>query len=305
MANPRQLARQCAVQALYSWQLTDGDPLDIDAAFRIENDMDGVDVDYFRELLREIPRLREELDGHIIPLLTRPLDEVDPVERAILRLGAYELKRRLDVPYRVAINEGVELAKLFGAEQGHRFVNGILDGMARQLRGTEQAADSRPIPEPAVPADATVGKGKYGQKRAPIIRTASKKRIVKKRTIAKPDETQGRKSVADESAAKRDFAKETTAKKAVTKKAVTKKAVTKKAVAKKAPAKKAPAKKAPAKKAPAKKTSIKKTFSAKKKAPAKKAPTKKTSSTKLSTKKEAPVKKSGASLYAGKKKSAS
>ncbi|VAW99559.1 Transcription termination protein NusB, partial [hydrothermal vent metagenome] len=92
MANARQLARQCAVQALYSWQLTDGDPFDIDAAFRIENDMDDVDVDYFRELLCEIPRLCEELDGHIIPLLARPLAEVDPVERAILRLGAYELK---------------------------------------------------------------------------------------------------------------------------------------------------------------------------------------------------------------------
>ena len=271
MANPRQLARQCAVQALYSWQLTDGDPLDIDAAFRIENDMEGVDVDYFRELLREIPRLREALDGHIIPLLPRPLDEVDPVERAILRLGAYELKCRLDVPYRVVINEGVELAKLFGAEQGHRFVNGILDGMARELRGTEQAADSRPIPAPAAPADASVGKGKYGQKRAPIIRTASKKRLIKKRTIAKPDETQRRKSVADEPAEKQGFAKKTTAKKAV------------------------------AKKAAVKKTPIKKEFSAKKKAPAKKVSTKKT----FSTKKQAPVKKSGASLYAGKKKSAS
>ncbi len=277
MANPRQLARQCAVQALYSWQLTDGDPLDIDAAFRIENDMDGVDVDYFRELLREIPRLREELDSHIAPLLTRPLAEVDPVERAILRLGAYELKCRLDVPYRVVINEGVELAKLFGAEQGHRFVNGILDGMARELRGTEQAADSRPLPEPAAPADASVGKGKYGQKRAPIIRTASKKRVIKKRTIAKPDETQRRKPVADEPAAKRGLAKKTTAKKAVTKKAVAKKSVAKKSVAKKAPVKK-------------------KAFSAKPSAK---------SSSKFSSKKRAPAKKSGASLYAGKKKPAS
>lgn len=185
MANPRQLARQRAVQALYSWQLTDGDPGDIDAEFRIENDMQGVDVDYFRELLREIPRQREELDGYILPLLPRPLDEVDPVELAILRLGAYELKARLDVPWRVAINEGVELAKLFGAEQGHRFVNGVLDGLARELRATEQAADERPIPEPAIPADATLGKGRYGQKRAPVIRVASKKKAVKKRAARK------------------------------------------------------------------------------------------------------------------------
>ncbi len=260
MANPRQLARQRAVQALYSWQLTDGDPLDIDAAFRIENDMEGVDVDYFRELLREIPRLREELDAHIVPLLPRPLDEVDPVERAILRLGAYELKCRLDVPYRVAINEGVELAKLFGAEQGHRFVNGILDGMARALRGPEQAADSRPIPAPAAPADASVGKGKYGQKRAPIIRTASKKRVIKKRTIEKPaatatktTETHRRKPAAEASTAKGGAAKKTAVRK----------------------------------------TAVKKTA-------ARKAPAKKAFSAKPSIKKGAAAKKSGASLYAGK-----
>ncbi len=274
MANARQLARQCAVQALYSWQLSGGDPFDIDAAFRIENDMDGVDVDYFRELLCEIPRLREELDAYIVPLLTRPLAEVDPVERAILRLGAYELKCRLDVPYRVAIDEGVELAKLFGAEQGHRFVNGILDGMARELRATEQAADSRPVPAPAVPADATVGRGKYGQKRAPIIRTANKKRVVKKRSLEKPVpevaieetvkasvktvETRRRKPAANES-----FAKRGPAKKVVAKRAVKKKAVTKKTAVKQAPAKKP--------------------------------------STKPSTKERSAVKKSGASLYSGKK----
>ncbi|HEB93982.1 MAG TPA: transcription antitermination factor NusB [Gammaproteobacteria bacterium] len=279
MSNARQLARQCAVQALYSWQLTDGDPFDIDAAFRIENDMDGVDVDYFRELLREIPRLREELDGYIVPLLTRPLTEVDPVERAILRLGAYELKCRLDVPYRVAINEGVELARLFGAEQGHRFVNGILDGMARELRGTEQAADSRPIPAPAAPVDATVGKGKYGQKRAPIIRTAIKKRVVKKRSLekaaakavtgkaakpsAKAAEVRIGRPAADGSSVKRGPARKTVAKKVVTKKAVTKKTVIKKTAVTQAPAKKP--------------------------------------STKPSTKERTAVKKSGASLYSGKK----
>ncbi len=269
MANPRQLARQRAVQALYSWQLTDGDPLDIDAAFRIENDMEGVDVDYFRELLREIPRLREELDAHIVPLLPRPLDEVDPVERAILRLGAYELKCRLDVPYRVAINEGVELAKLFGAEQGHRFVNGILDGMARALRGPEQAADSRPIPAPATPADASVGKGKYGQKRAPIIRTASKKRVIKKRTIEKP--------AATAAAAKAAKTTETHRRKPAAEASATKRGAAKKTALKKTAVKKTAARKAPAKKA----------FSAK-------------PSIKPSIKKGAAAKKSGASLYAGK-----
>ena len=232
MANPRQLARQRAVQALYSWQMTNGDPVSIDAEFRIENDMEGVDLDYFRELLREIPAQREALDAIIVPLLPRPLAEVDPVERAILRLGAYELKFRLDVPYRVAINEGVELAKLFGAEQGHRFVNGILDGMARQLRGVEQAADERPLPEPATTADVTVGKGKYGQKRAPVIRTAVKKRVTRKRvfdrpdtdettdktvkSFAKPAESQRRKP-ADTSVKKQPAAKKAVAKKSAAK----------------------------------------------------------------------------------------
>ena len=280
MANARQLARQRAVQALYSWQLTDGDPVDIDAAFRIENDMDGVDLDYFRELLREIPRLHEELDSCIATLLPRPLAEVDPVERAILRLGAYELKFRLDVPYRVAINEGVELAKLFGAEQGHRFVNGILDGMARELRGVEQAADERPLPEPASPADTTVGKGKFGQKRAPVIRTAIKKRVTRKRIIEQPDLEGTAEKVA------KSFAKPTEKHR---RKPAADASSEKRAPAKKAsPYKKATAKKPVATKAAAKKAPTKSLYGAKETASAQ-APAK------------APAKKSGASLYGGKK----
>ena len=86
----------------------------------------------------------DEIDDLIAPLLDRPMTQVDPVERAILRVGAFELAHRPEVPYRVVINEGVELAKRFGAEQGHRFVNGVLDRLAHQLRAVEQKASGGP-----------------------------------------------------------------------------------------------------------------------------------------------------------------
>ncbi|MEW5756672.1 MAG: transcription antitermination factor NusB [Pseudomonadota bacterium] len=137
MSSSRHKARQCAVQALYQWQLTGQDVADIDRQFIEEHDMKGVKVDYFQELLHQVLLHLHELDDHMAPLLDRPVQEVDPVERAILRLGIYELKFRLDVPYRVVINEGVELAKTFGAEHGHKYVNSILDGVARQVRTAE------------------------------------------------------------------------------------------------------------------------------------------------------------------------
>lgn len=137
MSSSRHKARQCAVQALYQWQLTGQEVADIDRQFIEEHEMKGVKVDYFQELLHQVLLHLHELDDHMAPLLDRPVQEVDPVERAILRLGIYELKFRLDVPYRVVINEGVELAKTFGAEHGHKYVNSILDGVARQVRAAE------------------------------------------------------------------------------------------------------------------------------------------------------------------------
>lgn len=293
MANPRQLARQRAVQALYSWQLTHGEPASIDAEFRIENDMEGVDLEYFRELLREIPAKCEELDAYIRPLLPRPLNEVDPVERAILRMGAYELKCRPDVPYRVVINEGVELTKVFGAEQGHRFVNGILDGMARALRGVEQAADERPIPEPAATADATVGKGKFGQKRAPLIRKALKKRVIKKRNIVIP-KTDGAGFESDKPAADAAIAKRTPLKMTAGKKPMTKKPATKKSAENMAAEKRPSAKNAPRKQAPAKSL-----YGAR---PAVKKPVPKMPVSKETEANKPESKQSSASLYGGKKK---
>jgi N utilization substance protein B len=138
MAKPsRHMARQAAVQALYQWQLTGQAPDDIEHHFISDHDLRGIDVEYFHELVREVPLHLHELDDHLAPNLDRGIDEVDPVERAILRLGAYELEFRLEVPYKVVINEAVELAKTFGAEHGHKYVNAVLDKVALKLRAAE------------------------------------------------------------------------------------------------------------------------------------------------------------------------
>jgi len=137
MSNARTKARRNVVQALYQWQLSGGNIADIQTQFLSEYDMKKVDVAYFKELFRQIPLRLHELDDHLLPFLDRPVDEVDPVERAILRLAAYELEFCLDVPYRVVINESVELAKRFGAEHGHKYVNGVVDQVAQKLRTIE------------------------------------------------------------------------------------------------------------------------------------------------------------------------
>jgi N utilization substance protein B len=144
MSKPRHKARRCATQALYTWQMTGQDLNDVDEEYQLEHDMSKVDVEYFKELLHQVPRHLGELDDYITPLLDRSLQEVDPVERAILRLGTYELAYRPDVPYKVVINESVELAKTFGAEHGHKYVNSILDGLAKKLREVEVKAKKTP-----------------------------------------------------------------------------------------------------------------------------------------------------------------
>jgi len=143
MSNARSLARERAMQALYQWQLTGQEPGDIEKQFLEEQEMKGVDRKYFSELLREIPSRKDELDGQGEGVLDRPLAQVDPVEQAILRIGIYELQQRIDIPYRVVINEMVELAKEFGAEQGHKFINGTLDKLAKKLRSVEVNARQR------------------------------------------------------------------------------------------------------------------------------------------------------------------
>ena len=126
-----------AVQALYQWDLTRQAPEDIESHFIYGHDMAGADNDYFHHLVREVPRHLHELEDHFHPHLGREPDGIDPVERAILRMATYELAFQRDIPYRVVINEAVERAKVFGAEQGHRYVNGVLDKLARSVRKAE------------------------------------------------------------------------------------------------------------------------------------------------------------------------
>jgi N utilization substance protein B len=136
----RRLAREYALQALYQWQIAHNAPTDIQSQFLAHAFNKKTDLEYFKELLHSIPNQYEELDGYMTPFLSRPIDELDPIELAILRISIYELAKRLDVPYRVVINEALELAKKFGSIEGYKFVNGILDHVARELRVSEIAA---------------------------------------------------------------------------------------------------------------------------------------------------------------------
>lgn len=133
----RREARVKAMQALYQWHMAGQSLNEIEAQFRVDNDFAQLDGAYFHELFNGAARNRPEIDQSIEPLLDRPLLELDPVELSILRLSAYELMQRTDVPYRVVINEGIELAKTFGATDGHKFVNGVLDRLAPRLRPAE------------------------------------------------------------------------------------------------------------------------------------------------------------------------
>lgn len=140
MSRQRSRSRSLAIQALYQWQMAGQDVGAIINHFMIEQDGKKFDTDYFAELVRAVPARLNELDAALAPCVDRALESVDPVERAILRLGAYELIEHPEIPYRVVINEAVELAKTFGAEQGHRYVNGVLDKAARALRPLETSA---------------------------------------------------------------------------------------------------------------------------------------------------------------------
>ncbi|MBZ2170127.1 MULTISPECIES: transcription antitermination factor NusB [Marinobacter] len=139
-AGDRRRARALAMQGLYQRHFSKSSISDIEAEFMVDNDMTKVDLLYFRDLLKGVHREQGDLDTLIEPFLDRPLAEVDPIELAIVRLGAYELKHRLDVPYKVVINEGIEMAKRFGGTEGHKFVNSVLDKLSRRLRTAETRA---------------------------------------------------------------------------------------------------------------------------------------------------------------------
>jgi N utilization substance protein B len=136
----RSLSRKLAMQALYQWQLTGQGCVDLRHQFAAEDGYSDADAGYFEGLLRGITESGAALDAELGTLVDRPVTQLDPVEHAILLIGLYELANCPDVPYRVVINEGVELAKRFGATDGHKFVNAVLDRAARVHRRTEQAA---------------------------------------------------------------------------------------------------------------------------------------------------------------------
>jgi N utilization substance protein B len=134
----RSRARRRALQAIYAWQMSGSKMNAVIDQFRHEQDMEVADLEYFEDLLRGIERHVAELDEALTPYIDREVGQIDPIERAALRIAAYELKFRPDVPYRVVINEAIEVTKRFGADHGHSYVNGVLDKLASQLRGTEK-----------------------------------------------------------------------------------------------------------------------------------------------------------------------
>lgn len=133
------------MQALYQWDLSGTDLPVIRRQFLEAEDFSRADQAYFMELLSKIPNLIDKIDEDISKYIDRPLRQLDPVERAILRIGVYELRYRVDIPYRVTINEAVQLSRKFGAEQGHAFVNGVLDKAAHQIRAAECKQSGRQV----------------------------------------------------------------------------------------------------------------------------------------------------------------
>ena len=144
-ATPRRrgFARRLAMQAIYQWQISRDRWQDIRQQFHEKEDFHKADADYFDELLGAGAESHDELLRSLAPYVDRPLDQLDPVERAILVIGSHELQNRPELPYRVILNEAVELAKRFGASEGHKYVNAILDKAAAHFRYHETEAARR------------------------------------------------------------------------------------------------------------------------------------------------------------------
>ncbi len=136
-SSARSVARKLALQALYRWQLNRSPWQDLVHEFADADDMVRADRDYFRELVQAVCASHGELDAELAAWMDRPPQQLDPIEHAVLLIGAHELKARPEVPYRVVINEAVSLAKRFGATDGHKFVNAVLDRAAKALRQHE------------------------------------------------------------------------------------------------------------------------------------------------------------------------
>jgi N utilization substance protein B len=133
----KQRARKLLLQALYQWHMSGLDLNEIDAQFRVANNMARVDVDYFSSLLYGVPNDCAKVEAAFSPFLDRAVQELNPIELTILRLSGYELMFRPDIPYRVVLDEAVSLAKAYGSQDGHRYVNGVLHHLAEQVRQAE------------------------------------------------------------------------------------------------------------------------------------------------------------------------
>lgn len=138
---PRKRARRRALQAIYQWQITHQDAGEIYRQFCEIQDLSQVDEEYFEQLLRGVTAEKERLDEALEPFLDRPMEQVDLMERVVLMIGAWELRNCPETPYRVVLDESVDLAHRFGSEQGHSYVNAVLDKAARAWR-TEEAAQT-------------------------------------------------------------------------------------------------------------------------------------------------------------------
>ena len=137
---PRKRARRRALQAIYQWQITHQDASEILRQFREVQDLSQVDVGHFEILLRGVINENKRLIDALGPFLDRPMDQVDVMERVVLMIGAWELLECPETPYRVVLDESVDLARRFGSEQGHSYVNAVLDKAARTLRADEVAS---------------------------------------------------------------------------------------------------------------------------------------------------------------------
>jgi N utilization substance protein B len=140
---PRHRAREFALQGLYQWLLNNEDATTVVNNIRAAHGFEKADGDHFAALLYGAIKDSVSLRETIAPVIDRRIDELSPIEHAILLIGAYELKNNLDIPYRVVINEAVELTKSFGGIDGHKYVNGVLDKLAPKLRAEEVAGDTR------------------------------------------------------------------------------------------------------------------------------------------------------------------
>ena len=130
-------ARKLALQALYQWLMSGSELYEIEAQFRVANNMEKVDTDYFCRLLHGVPMHLVALEEAISPFLDRPIQGLNPIELTALRMGAFELFHCPEIPYRVVLDESISLTKEFGSQDGHRYVNGVLNNLARTVRTIE------------------------------------------------------------------------------------------------------------------------------------------------------------------------